>query len=140
MDFSTFKTSYAIPHTALKALIIKSIFFKMAVGGHFGFSALKNSAHPQNLGTLANFLIYVSENSNPLRNEPRLSTVTDLFSMTQLKNVAKFIFMKHPDNSTQFIVQEDEVDIYQVHDMAHQNIYSLHYDCLNKFIRIVIID
>jgi len=62
----------------------EKLIFTIAVGGHFGIWTLKSYAHHFARGTQAKFFIYTSYKSNPLRNGPFLSTVTEFFDMTQL--------------------------------------------------------
>ena len=63
---------------------IQKIIFKMADYGHFEFAALTDLARTFERGMGAKFCIYTLKKTNPLRNDPPLSTVTDLMSMTQL--------------------------------------------------------
>ena len=56
----------------------------MADFGHFEFAALTDLAGTFARWIEAKFFIYTLKKTNPLRNDPLLSKVTDLMSMTQL--------------------------------------------------------
>ena len=63
----------------------KKLIFGTGDGGHFEFRALKSYAHTFDRGMGAKFLFYPSKKSNPMRNVPPLSVVTELMKMTQLQ-------------------------------------------------------
>ena len=84
MNFLTPKTQETAYYTAVSAKTIEKLFFKMAYGGHFGFFPTTTYAHTFERDTPSSFIYWPSKKTKTLKNEPSLSTVTEVLQMTQL--------------------------------------------------------